>query len=64
MLVDDVVTTGATLAAASEALLRAGVAEVVPLAVAAPPDRRDRRPAHDTGALRRLALTPAGGHRR
>lgn len=50
LLVDDVVTTGATLAAARDALLAAGVAEVLPIAVAAP--------------VRRPVLTPAGGPRR
>ena len=64
LLVDDVVTTGATLAAAREALLAAGVAEVVAIAVAAPLDRRFGGGPHDTQALRRMALTPAGGPRR
>ncbi|MET0145446.1 MAG: phosphoribosyltransferase family protein [Ilumatobacteraceae bacterium] len=40
MVVDDVVTTGATLAAADEALRRAGATAVVRAAVAATPSRR------------------------
>ncbi len=39
LVVDDVITTGATLAAARAALLRAGAAEVVPAAFAATPAR-------------------------
>jgi len=41
LVVDDVITTGATLGAARAALLRAGAAEVVPAAFAATPARRD-----------------------
>ena len=40
LLVDDVVTTGATLAAARDALLEAGIGEVVCLAAAATPAGR------------------------
>ena len=40
LVVDDVVTTGATLRAARAALLRAGATDVVPAAFAATPDRR------------------------
>jgi competence protein ComFC len=40
LLVDDVVTTGATLRAAAAQLERAGATEVVPAAFAATPDRR------------------------
>lgn len=43
LVVDDVVTTGATLRAAGESLLAAGVGSVVLLAVAATPDRRVHR---------------------
>jgi competence protein ComFC len=39
LVVDDVITTGATLAAARAALLRAGATEVVPAAFAATPAR-------------------------
>lgn len=39
LLVDDVVTTGATLRAAADCLLRAGAADVVPAAFAATPGR-------------------------
>ena len=39
LVVDDVVTTGATLAAAARALRRAGAVDVVPAAFAATPDR-------------------------
>ena len=40
LLVDDVVTTGATLREAAGVLRRAGVVDVVPVAFAATPDRR------------------------
>ena len=52
LVVDDVVTTGATLRAANESLLVAGVGSVVMLAVAATPDRSPAascRPPADTG---------------
>jgi predicted amidophosphoribosyltransferase len=42
LVLDDVITTGATLGAARAALLRAGAAEVVPAAFAATPVRRDQ----------------------
>jgi predicted amidophosphoribosyltransferase len=41
LVLDDVVTTGATLSAARDALLAAGAREVVPAAFAATPARRD-----------------------
>jgi predicted amidophosphoribosyltransferase len=50
LLVDDVVTTGATLAAARQSLLAAGVAEVLCIAAAATPSGAPRRP------VRQLAL--------
>jgi len=43
LLVDDVVTTGATLAAAADALRAAGIAVVHPVAVAATPSTEQRR---------------------
>jgi predicted amidophosphoribosyltransferase len=39
VVVDDVMTTGATLQAAAEALLRAGAASVINCVVARTPDR-------------------------
>ncbi|MBI4933092.1 MAG: ComF family protein [Actinobacteria bacterium] len=61
LLVDDVVTTGATLAAAKDALLAAGVGEVVCIAAAATPDhamvgRQSVRPAQ-----RRTVATAGAG---
>lgn len=44
LLVDDVVTTGATLAAAARALGRAGASDVACFAVAGTPERPSRRP--------------------
>lgn len=63
LLVDDVVTTGATLRDARAALEAAGIDEVVALAVAATPDDLRRHGPSDTAALRR-SLTSAGGPRR
>jgi ComF family protein len=61
LLVDDVVTTGATLASARDALLAAGVSQVVCVAAAATPDagvqwRQSARPAQ-----RRTTLTASAG---
>jgi ComF family protein len=57
LVVDDVVTTGATLAAARDALLAAGIASVRCLAAAATPDARpSAKQAHRTsGTVRHLA---------
>ena len=49
LLVDDVVTTGATLTSARDALLAAGVAEVVCVAAAATPSSRGVRPGPGAG---------------
>ncbi len=61
LLVDDVVTTGATLTAASNALLAVGISEVRCIAAAATPDRgvSGRQPARP--AQRRTVATAAAG---
>ena len=41
LLIDDVLTTGATASVAAQALLRAGAARVYVLTAASVPDRRD-----------------------
>ena len=56
LLVDDVVTTGATLAAASGSLRTSGAVRVVCAAVAATP--APRRPSHHTGESRRHGGVP------
>ena len=58
LLVDDVVTTGATMAAARHALLGAGIGEVVCVAAAATPAhaRQSLKPAQ----RRTMAMAPAG----
>ena len=59
LVVDDVITTGATLAAAREALLDAGVAEVQAMAVAATPSAA--RPQSVRPAQRRtVSMAPVG----
>ena len=55
LLVDDVVTTGATLCAARDALLGAGIAEVVCVAAAATPDRASSTAAVRSGWASSLA---------
>ena len=42
LIVDDVLTTGATTSAAAQALLRAGALRVYVLTAASVPDKRDR----------------------
>jgi predicted amidophosphoribosyltransferase len=56
LLVDDVVTTGATLASARDALLDGGAGRVMALAIAATPDRSQVSP-----ASRRTRSTAAAG---
>ena len=56
LLVDDVVTTGATLAAASGSLRTSGATRVVCAAVAATP--APRRPSRHTGESRRRRVMP------
>jgi ComF family protein len=61
LLVDDVVTTGATLTAASDALLAAGVSEVVCIAAAATPDSGVRERQSLRPAQRRTVATAGAG---